>query len=1346
MSSKYDKVEQLYRQLIPRLSRAAYWDKMLRQIAPFWKLANFTEGMLLTEQLPNATAVASFEQWKKMGRFVKFREKSVLIFASEFDTEVKYLFDISQTYGNAITPKWEMNERLANSIITNYNVDFGENVTNLQSVISKSLDKKLVSIYNYICKGIPSAATDSRVRQLIYDSAKVICMTRCGIDPSEIKADFSNIELLKKEISRIEIGNAGFELAKQVLREIDRMVRSEINERNNDENDVRGRHLRDSLHGEERSLLREDGQLRQEGHERTGSESPRYDGGAGQDGSSVHKHERAVSDDMGGNRSESGEQPQRNAGGAETENTVQPEHRDERAAADGDIHSGAELSMGYNQELRELADSGVPVEEHDSGAEYDNPLNDDGGITETETTEYEDEVDFSDGESASFLYGEQFSLFETEPPAAETSKEENNAALIEVIMGGTGFEGGKWRVDAFYKTENPSIDELAAFLKKEYGIGGSSSRTDNFRFSWYDAKGIKITMNTGEDVLFKWTTVAKAAAKLLANDEYITQKDKDDRLKSCVYHARYGIDHRDSYDIKVQEEAIGYLDSIGYDYCIGEENGTGYYLFPDSVCVVNLLRTNQADRYVICAPKCTLSDDYLSEHNITFLKIGRDVALKDMCYSSNDKLLKEIKAAMDAEPGHDVSFPTLKEQLIKRDFYYRELYEAIRNAEEVPLINTHEVEDKCYTIEDADSLRFENWKLVPDGTGFILRADNIGFGGTRVVDCFIQSFKDIDSTIDYLNSHELEIEIEIAEKENAVSAEQPAPSVPNNDSTDSKSIDKLMVGDVIEYGDETWRITDIDGDFMLCLENLGKFNNLAAESIVGNWKDKIIKGGGFKLISSAEPAEVPAETGHDVSFPEEEPAVEERPRPENFVIPDDFAYSHGKKAKYQDNIAAIKLLNLLETEKRFATPEEQLVLARYSGWGGIPEAFDKENDSWSSEYTELKNLLSETEYRNARASTNTAFYTDPLIIKSIYKGLEHFGFKSGRILDPSMGTGNFFGNMPEEMRNNSTLDGVELDTLTARIAHYLYPRASIQNKGFERARINTPYDVVVGNVPFGDFKPYDQQYDSQFLIHDYFFIKSLDNLKPGGIAALITSKGTLDKYQSQPRVEMLKRAELIGAVRLPNNAFESAGTETVTDILFFQKRDTVLSDEEVEDMDLDKDAPWVTAGGSLRVGDIWYQGNRYYEKHSDNILGEMKEITGRFGREITVMPVGDLQEQLDAAISRMSATFSAEPTIEEMDEGEIEEISIPDGVKPFTYYIENNRLYFADNRTAKQYSGDANSERAIKLMVEIVQRYDHIIISQRSGCSDEVFESERIALNNTYDMFVKKMRLSFLRG
>ena len=305
----------------------------------------------------------------------------------------------------------------------------------------------------------------------------------------------------------------------------------------------------------------------------------------------------------------------------------------------------------------------------------------------------------------------------------------------------------------------------------------------------------------------------------------------------------------------------------------------------------------------------------------------------------------------------------------KRRLYFSELYEAVRNGDEIPLIDSQKHRTDDVSVQDASVIQFENWKLVPDGMSLILTADRIAFGGEKIPDCCIQSFSEIDNAIDYL--FERGLEIEIAEKEN-----------------DSETM------------------------------------------------------------------------GHDVSLLEENPPIEKKPEPADFVIPADFEYSHGKKAKFQDNITAIKLLNQLETEKRDATPEEQTTLARYSGWGGIPEAFDKDNDSWNSEYTELKNLLSETEYRNARSSTNTAFYTDPVIIRSIYKGLAQFGFKSGRILDPSMGTGNFYGIMPEETRNNSTLDGVEIDTLTARIAHYLYPRANIQNKGFERAKLEKPYDIV----------------------------------------------------------------------------------------------------------------------------------------------------------------------------------------------------------------------------------------------------------------------------------------------
>lgn len=336
-------------------------------------------------------------------------------------------------------------------------------------------------------------------------------MTRCGIAPAEIQADFSNIGLLKKEISRIEIGNAGFELAKQVLREIDKAVRSEINERNHDESNVRGRDLRDALRGEERNLLSEGRQLRRKDMSILALKA--LDLMAELDRTALQCINmsglyRTIWEEIAQKAERS---PQRNPGGAETENAVQPEHRNEGAAVDGDIHSGAELGMGYDQELRELADSGSSVEEHDSGTEHDNPFDDDGSLTET--AEYDNEVDFSDGESASFLSGDQYSLFDTAPPDAETSKDQNNAALTELLMTGTGFENGKWRVYTYYNSEHPSTDEFANFLKKEYGIGGSSSVSDTFKFSWYDAKGIKITMNSGEDVLFRWNVAAKAAAR-----------------------------------------------------------------------------------------------------------------------------------------------------------------------------------------------------------------------------------------------------------------------------------------------------------------------------------------------------------------------------------------------------------------------------------------------------------------------------------------------------------------------------------------------------------------------------------------------------------------------------------------------------------------------------------------------------------------------------------------------------------------------------------------------------------------------------------------------------------------
>lgn len=269
------------------------------------------------------------------------------------------------------------------------------------------------------------------------------------------------------------------------------------------------------------------------------------------------------------------------------------------------------------------------------------------------------------------------------------------------------------------------------------------------------------------------------------------------------------------------------------------------------------------------------------------------------------------------------------------------------------------------------------------------------------------------------------------------------------------------------------------------------------------------------------------------------------PPPENYRFPENFAYPTGPKAKYTANVTAIKTLKQIESEHRHATAEEQDILAHYSGWGGIADAFDSSKENWSREYAELKDLLTDKEYSAARESTLTAFYTEPYIIKSIYTALENMGFIGGEILDPAMGTGNFFGNLPAEMAENSRLYGVELDSLTARIAKELYPEAKIQNRGFERTKFeNGTFDVIVGNVPFGDFKPYDPEYD-EYLIHDYFFAKSIDKLKPGGIMALITSAGTMDKYDDSFRHELAGKADFLGGVRLPEDAFRTAGTQTV---------------------------------------------------------------------------------------------------------------------------------------------------------------------------------------------------------
>ena len=476
---------------------------------------------------------------------------------------------------------------------------------------------------------------------------------------------------------------------------------------------------------------------------------------------------------------------------------------------------------------------------------------------------------------------------------------------------------------------------------------------------------------------------------------------------------------------------------------------------------------------------------------------------------------------------------------------------------------------------------------------------------------------------------------------------------------------------------------------------------------------------------------------HPVAAPDETAAPEiettnrahltqKPPPPENYRFPENFAYPTGPKAKYSANVTAIKTLKQIESEHRHATAEEQDILAHYSGWGGIADAFDSSKENWRREYAELKDLLTDKEYSAARESTLTAFYTEPYIIKSIYTALENMGFTGGEILDPAMGTGNFFGTLPAKMAENSRLYGVELDRLTARIAKELYPEAKIQNRGFERTKFeNGTFDVIIGNVPFGDFKPYDPEYD-EYLIHDYFFAKSIDKLKHGGIMALITSAGTMDKYDDSFRRELSGKADFLGGVRLPEDAFRTAGTQRVTDILFFQK----LEFEHENDRNLD----WVRSERVYGEASV-FQENRYFRQNPEMVLGTPEIVSGRFGNTRTIKSDGNTAERLSEAIGRLDGHFSAEPTID--DELPKEEYGdIPDGVTPYTYYVSGGSLYYAENRSAVPFTG--GSEPRIKAMCGILDRLNEVTAAQKKGCSDDELKALQSRLNNAYDGFVKK--------
>ena len=477
---------------------------------------------------------------------------------------------------------------------------------------------------------------------------------------------------------------------------------------------------------------------------------------------------------------------------------------------------------------------------------------------------------------------------------------------------------------------------------------------------------------------------------------------------------------------------------------------------------------------------------------------------------------------------------------------------------------------------------------------------------------------------------------------------------------------------------------------------------------------------------------------NELNFKQQEPTKNEEIIKENKSLQEKINY-HIKndnlgegtpRQKVLRNIEAIKLLNKLESENRLANNEEQEILSQYVGWGGLPDVFDETKDNWHEEYMELKSLLTDEEYSNARASTLTAFYTPPIVIKSMYQALSNMGLRDANILEPSCGIGNFFGLLPQEMQN-SKLYGVELDSITGRIAKQLYQSADIKVMGYEKTNLpDSFYDVAIGNVPFGDFAVVDKRYDkNKFMIHDYFFAKTLDKVRPRGIIAFITSKGTMDKENPEVRKYIAQRANLIGAIRLPENTFtKNAGTKVTSDIIFLQKRDN-MTDIMPDWVYLDKDENNITM-------------NKYFVDNPNMILGNMEMTSTQFGYDSTCKPYDDrtLEQALEQAIPNLNATitdYQVENEYEDTDKS----IPADPNVKNFSYTIVDGKIYFRENSKMHPQDIPLTSENRIKGMIRLREQVRELIDLQMEDYSDEEIHVSQAKLNDLYDRFTKEYGL-----
>ena len=1336
-----------------------YWESWTDYLTTASRLYKypFADQLMIYAQRPDATACAEFDIWRnRMNRYVRRGSKGIaLLDQSSSVPRLHYVFDVSDTgvRRNSRDPEvWQLNDDLFQPVSEMLAQEYGIHHERLSQQIADIAGKLAESYWDNnstdilaIVDGSFLMDYDDAGQELQFKSAAAISimytiLERCGFEPEGYfdRDDFQAIYDFSTPDAVYALGTAVSDCSRDVLRNIERTVKTTIRRRNVE----RSQH---EYEEQERDLLNhrglpapepdpqpaEDpaGQIRQAAPDvpdepspgAVQHDAPEWEPVPAPDGSGADSREPDAADHGAASETDPG------PGQGEPANGMGAAHEQPESAGRGTGADGADLQLSF-------LDANIP--------------------TEAQQIEKIDQAESEKTPSAFVL---------------SQAEIEN-----ELRRHGSGFAGGKQRIMALYQTQ-PDRKLRAKALAKEYGIGGHSHDfLDGSRgFVNHDGKGLEFDHYPDhQKITLKWTQVEKYIDLMIQSDRYLTDKEKEHYTPpapvnaepdTTLTHAKNLIREfcQEEYD---SEPDFSDLTKIGIAYTNATDEEIPIQV---NVDLVGYRVERYLGKVLIDARQYESLED-LTETELEALDFSELVSVTDEELEHYHSKAEERPALLPLDAATE--YNALKEQYpdalvgFEQNGYYEFYGEDARKVCELLGGKLLEKETALGTVPvtgfpsnqwvyRAKQLwqRGENVYLAglnEDGTHhqtkYLRREDYLPLGITIHMEG--RAFR-VD-TVNFDKDSVTLQDVALAEMRMPIFREEPLALVRElyeEQDMMGHPLPDYKVGDnvIVDLPTRT-----IEGKIGYVGETDVRIDTGAHGQ---SWDNEVINKrqfeGGLRQVepelSDEELDELPISAvidGEVQTFPDAaaldearnaEPALEPAG---NFRITDDHLGEGGAKQKYARNIEAIRTLFKLEEEHRGATAEEQQVLSQYVGWGGLADAFDSGKDSWAKEYVELKGLLSEDEYAAARSSTLNAHYTSPVVIRSIYDAVEKMGFQSGNILEPSMGVGNFFGMLPDSMQS-SRLYGVELDSLTGRIAKKLYPQADITVAGFETTDRRDFYDLAVGNVPFGQYKVNDKAYNKLgFSIHNYFFAKTIDQVRPGGIVAFVTSRYTMDSKDSAARKHMAERADLLGAIRLPNNAFRAnAGTDVVSDIIFLQKRDRPI----------DHEPDWVQLGKT----EDGFAINQYFVDHPEMVLGELTTESTQYGREeLTVAPIegANLADQLAEAVQHIEGQYT-EVEVETPDIADVENekhiLPADPEVKNFSYTVVDGEVFYRENSVMTQVELSDTAKGRVTGMVELRQIVNDLIEQQLNDYPDEDIQATQAKLNTAYDAFVAKYGL-----